>query len=93
MDRLLDGFHEWDDQGCIRTDVGSTQQGRGFRPVALVRRSSTYLATVRFSAHGSVLRWFNRSLNKPVLAVVGEHCVVGDDFIGGDDGEMYQMRQ
>ena len=34
MDQVLDTFHGWDDWGCIPTDVGSTQQGRGFRPAA-----------------------------------------------------------
>ena len=33
------------------------------------------------------------SRDKPVLAVVVTHCVLGDDFIGGDDGEVYQMRE
>ena len=31
--------------------------------------------------------------DKPVLAVVVTHCVVGDDLISGDDGEVYQMRE
>lgn len=33
------------------------------------------------------------SIDKPVLAVVVTHCIVSDDFIGGDNGEVYQMRE
>ena len=101
MDQGRDTFHGWDDWGYIPTNADPTQQVHWcVREPVMSKRGVSDMVLLQTGKKGKRKREVKRgnqydsrhtvvclSRDKPVLAVVVTHCVLSDDFIGGDDGD------